>query len=141
MRQRKSRAFFNKTAEQFGAAPERLPWCLRGEIGERTGRRHNHALLTKLPATALSLQTCFWLMHIWEKGVPGGIARARRYEPALDGVGYALKDLSGPDAYESSKFGAVTANLTLSARLWRVLHSLARGRDRRLAQLQQQLTW
>ncbi len=140
VRQRKARAFFNKTAEQLGLAPRRLPWCLRGENGEHTGRRHSHALLTGLPETALSPQTCFWLMHTWEKGVRGGIARARLYEPALDGVGYVLKDLAGPDAYESRKFGDPAVDLTLSVGLWRVLHSLARVRDRRLAQLQKQLT-
>jgi hypothetical protein len=63
----------------------------------------------------------------------------RVYEPGLDGLSYVLKGLSGPDAYESSKFDRRTSDLTISEGLRRVLASLARVGDRRLAQQQRRL--
>lgn len=139
IRQRKARSLFNKAADRFGNSPHRLVWCLRGEHGEATGRRHFHALLDGLPDNARHSQTCFWLMHTWEKVCHGGHARVRLYEPGLDGVGYVLKDLAGPDAYESAKFDSRSANLTLSEGLQRVLAALSRAGDRRLAQQQRRL--
>lgn len=119
----------------------RLVWCLRAEAGELTCRLHFHALLDGLPDNARHPQTCFWLMHTWEEACHGGHARVRLYGPGLDGVGYVLKDLAGPNAYDSAKFGNRSSILTLSAGLERVLASLARVRDRRLAQMQRRLTW
>ncbi len=92
-----------------------------------------------LPQSNVTESTRFFLMHQWEHGILGGHACVRVFDPALDGVGYMLKGLSGQEAYESAKFGDRTASLTLSEGLQRVLRSLSHVRDRRLAQHKRRL--
>ena len=96
----------------------RLPWCRREELGDLLGRRHYHFLLTGLPARAVCLSTCFFLMAAWEK-IGGGMARVRLCDQAQDGLEYVTKCLSGGDAYETSKFAEGLSHLTLSDGLWR----------------------
>lgn len=66
------------------------------EDGELTARRHFHFLLAGFPAQSIHLTTCYWMAHKWEE-LGGGMARIRQFNPALTGVGYITKCLSGPD--------------------------------------------
>jgi len=130
-------AMFNAAFRQLARAQHlyfpRLPWCRREELGEQLGRRHYHFLLTGLPARAANISACFFLMHTWEK-LGGGMARVRLYNQAQDGLAYVTECLSGPDAYETSKFAEGLSHLTLSDGLWRMLRARPVMGERRLAQ-------
>jgi hypothetical protein len=131
------RAMFNAAFRQLAKTLHlhfpRLPWCRREELGDLLGRRHYHFLLTGLPARAVGLSTCFFLMAAWEK-IGGGMARVRLYDQAQDGLEYVTKCLSGGDAYETSKFAEGLSHLTLSDGLWRLLRARPVMGERRLAQ-------
>ena len=60
-------AAFRQLAKELHLHFPRLAWCRREELGEHLGRRHYHFLLTGLPARAVNISTCFFLMHAWEK--------------------------------------------------------------------------
>jgi hypothetical protein len=111
----------------------RLAWCRREELGDLLGRRHYHFLLTGLPARAVNISTCFFLMHAWEK-IGGGMARVRLYNQGQDGLEYITKCLHGGDAYETSKFAEGLSHLTLSDGLRRMLRARPVMGERRLAQ-------
>src|ERR1700722_6641008 len=72
-----------RTARDFRCYFPALPWCLRQERGEMTGRRHCHFLLTGLPAHAVSVKTCMTLKIRWEQ-LGGGFARVSEFNPALN---------------------------------------------------------
>lgn len=123
-------AWLRQSAKQFRVYFPSLPWCLRVEDGEITGRRHFHFLLAGFPAHSLHKTTRFRLMHKWE-GLGGGMARIRKFNPSLTGVGYITKCLSEPDGgdlYELNKFGLKSCELTLSKAL---LLNARRACDRR----------
>ena len=112
-------AWLRQSAKQFRVYFPRLPWCLRMEDGEMTGRRHFHFLLAGFPAHSIHQTTRFWMMHKWEE-IGGGMARVRKFDPSLTGVDYVTKCLSGPDGgdlYELDKFGLKSCELTLSKAL------------------------
>lgn len=101
-------AWLRQSAKKFRLFFPHLPWCLRMENGEMTGRRHFHFLLAGMPAAAIHKTTFFWLMHKWEK-LGGGMARIRRFDPSLTGLDYITKCMSRPDGgdlYEFEKFRA-----------------------------------
>ena len=72
-------------------------------------------------------------MAAWEK-IGGGMARVRLYDQAQDGLAYLTECLSGPDAYETSKFAEGLSHLTLSDGLRRMLRARPVMGERRLAQ-------
>ncbi len=115
-------AFLRGQGAVLGAHWKGLPWMVRGEFGELTGRYHYHGLLGSGRQSA-SIADCFKLMHLW-RAVGGGHARVRRYNASLPGVAYVLKGEaisegkglsralvarggtgSGADRYEFAKFG------------------------------------
>ncbi len=120
-------ALLRKTARDYGVAFWKLIWCLRLESGERTGRRHLHALIAGLPAYVITPRTCLATMSKWEL-LGGGMARIRVYDATLDGADYILKGLEqaygkcreGANFYEFTKFGG-TCDVTLSESLCRVV--------------------
>jgi len=126
-------AAFRQLAKALHLHFPRLAWCRREELGDLLGRRHYHFLLTGLPARAVNLSTCFFLMHAWEK-IGGGMARVRLYDQGQDGLAYLTKCLHGGDAYETSKFAEGLSHLTLSDGLWRMLRARPVMGERRLAQ-------
>jgi len=130
-------SMFNATSRQLAKELHlhfpRLAWCRREELGEHLGRRHYHFLLTGLPARAVNISTCFFLMHAWEK-IGGGMARVRLYDQGQDGLAYLTKCLYGGDAYETSKFAEGLSHLTLSDGLLRMLRARPVLGERRLAQ-------
>jgi hypothetical protein len=83
-------ALLRRQAENLGVHFQKTIWCLRTESGEATGRIHHHALIAGFPKHALTKDTCFSFMKIWEQ-LGGGMARVTLYSPRLDGVGYVLK--------------------------------------------------
>lgn len=103
---------------------ERLSWCLRQEYGDLGGRVHFHFLLFGLRPKAVTKITCRLFESIWEqKG--GGTALVELFDPALNGVAYALK-ISAQDAFsrdgrESAKFGPGDCELMLSVGLRKYL--------------------
>ena len=112
-------AWLRIAAKQFRVYFPDLPWCLRIEDGEKTGRRHLHCLLAGFPPGVIHKTTCFWLMHQWEE-LGGGMARMRPFDPSLTGVDYIVKCLHGTfggDLYELDKFGLESCELTLSKAL------------------------
>jgi hypothetical protein len=107
-----------------------LPWCLRVEDGELTGRRHFHFLIAGFPAHSIHRTTRYWMSHKWEE-LGGGMARIRTYNPALTGLGYiteCLSEQNGGDLYELDNFGLKSRELTLSKAL---LRKAKRACDRR----------
>jgi hypothetical protein len=96
-----------------------LPWCLRIERGESTGRVHLHALIGGLPAFSRNEDTCFAVMAMWSR-FGGGISRCRVYDQSRNGIGYMLKCLGwndttkGADGYEFAKFGSGSAELMIA---------------------------
>ena len=113
-------AFVRQVENATRVPPRRLLWCCREELGEKGGRLHFHLLMGGLPAGRVHVGQCFRIMRIWEKRIRGGFARARLFDPMLDGVGYVLKGLSGEDFYESGKFSQ-KAQLMLSESCFRVV--------------------
>jgi hypothetical protein len=116
-----------KKAGNFGVHFSKLVWCLRLEIGESTGRRHLHALITGLPPYAITERGCRATESIWGS-VGGGHAVVRVFDPYLAGVDYILKGLEqaelawsqqGANLYEFTKFGR-TGDVTLSESAIRV---------------------
>jgi len=89
------------------------------EDGELTGRRHFHFLIAGFSTQSIDLTTCYWMAHNWEE-LGGGMVRIWQFNPALTGVGYITKCLSGPDGgnlYEFDKFGLKSCELRLSKAL------------------------
>lgn len=125
-----------KTAENFGLYFPTLPWCLRQEEGETTGRRHFHVLLGGLPSRAVTKSTNFALMAGWES-VGGGMARYRIFDRTLNGVDYVCKCLgmSGADVYESAKFGSKSSGLMLSKGAEKILQRVIREERRHVQRL------
>ncbi len=111
-----------------------LPWVLREERGEITGKAHVHFLLGGLPAFKVNVATAFRAM--WQvdlknaEGLKVGHSRIRLYDRSQNGTGYIVKCLSGMagnDVYEFSKFGGDLQELTLS----QALHTrVSRSNDR-----------
>ena len=133
--------FFAMVREQchnFGAHFKRVPWALRREHGEATGRYHFHAVIAGLPPNVRTAATCFSWMRIWEKH-GGGWARVSIYNPTLDGVDYILKrgdELTGSlatrwagDYHELMKFGG-SCDVMLSERLCRLVLNRMRSGQR-----------
>lgn len=117
-----------ETASNFGVHFKQLIWCLRRESGERTHRRHLHALIAGLPAYAITPRVCRATESIWER-LGGGWAVVRVFDSTLAGTDYILKgleqaqrsyDLQGANLYEFQKFGG-RSDLTLSESLIRVV--------------------
>ena len=114
-------AWLRQLCEPFGVYFPAVPWCLRMEDGELTGRRHLHSLVSGFPPGVLSgrkaAKTCLFAMHTWET-LGGGHARVRRFNPSLPGVDYVLEGAdtpSGADVYELNKFSSEgVLELTLS---------------------------
>ena len=129
-------ATMRKVAKAFGVHFRRLPWCLRMENGELFGRRHFHFLLTGLPRRVVAVQTCFFIMDLWEK-MGGGFARVTVFDHKLNGVGYISKCLGESadqaDVYESAKFGHRSSDLMPSHALEHLLLARANETERRLA--------
>lgn len=88
-------------ASIHGIAWDDWLWCVRGELGEKNGRFHLHALLGYCGTPLLSncKTTRFRMLHMWES-FGGGMARVRAYSDDLKGVGYILKGLD--DCWQSS---------------------------------------
>ena len=122
-------AFLREVENATRVPPRRLLWCCREELGEKGGRLHFHLLMGGLPAGRVHMGTCFQLMRIWEKRIGGGFARARLFDPMLDGVGYVLKGLSGEDFYESGKFSQKTQLMLCESCLRVVGRGLFRQRE------------
>lgn len=113
-------AFWRSVARRFGVPDSRILWVLRDEAGEKNGGMHVHMLIGGLHPWVINTATCFWMMDKW-KGInglqPGSAeakrlhpARVRMYEPDLPGVDYICdQEISPANAYETSKFGKVTA--------------------------------
>lgn len=114
-------ALLRQVAKDFGLYFPALPWCLRKERGEISGRLHCHFLLAGLPEHAVSQKTCFAMMAYWEKK-RGGIPRIRIFDPHLNGVDYVAKclgqGLDGADSYESAKFGSNGSELLYAEAVW-----------------------
>ena len=136
-------ALLRKAAKRFHRHFPKLPWCLRQEDGETTGRRHFHFLLAGLPPDAVNLQTCFWLMAHWEN-LGGGMARISLFDPRLNAAGYLTKTGQGsPDAgdhYESAKFGHDACHLMLSHGAKAILASLQLSGQRGRSALRRELS-
>lgn len=115
-------ALMRKAAKDFRVYFPGLPWCLRIERGEISGRLHNHFLLTGLPESAVCVATCFAMMRTWTKKLHGGHAQIRIFDPRLSGVDYVAKclgyQLDGADLYESAKFGLGGRELMYSRAVW-----------------------
>jgi hypothetical protein len=100
------------------------------EDGEMTNRRHFHFLIAGFPAQSIHATTCYWMAHKW-KELGGGMARIRKFNPALTSVGYiteCLSEAGNGDLYEFDKFGLKSCELTLSKAL---LRNAKRACDRR----------
>lgn len=108
-------AWLRKVADNLKVHFKSVLWCLRLEFGEKTGRRHYHALLGGLPDYKIDRLTCFASKMLWEK-VGGGFARVYVFNPGLDGVDYVLKGIeelkhqhsAGASLYEFSKFSGAS---------------------------------
>lgn len=98
-----------------------LLWCLRSEKGDRTGRRHYHALWGGLPEYTIHRHTCFAIKNEAE-ALGLGMTRVYVFNRNLDGVGYLLKGLEacdemrsqGQSLYEFSKFQSSLVMLSIS---------------------------
>ncbi len=116
-------AFVRQAARAGAVAFPEVLWCLRMESGEQFGRRHFHFLIAGLP-THTGFR--FMVMHKWES-IGGGMARIRRFDPTLNGVGYVVKcltdeskwDTDRANEYELAKFARMSCELTLSKSLLR----------------------
>jgi len=117
-------AFMRTLAKEFRVYFPRLPWCLRQEDGEATGRRHFHYLLAGLPRQVVNIAACYFQMATWED-LDGGMARVHRFDPRLNGAGYLLKRLGqsadAGDLYESAKFGGGHCHLMFSNAAERII--------------------
>jgi hypothetical protein len=109
-------------AKDFRVYFSGLPWCLRIERGEISGRLHNHFLLTGMPENAVCIATCFSMMRTWTNKLRGGHPQIRIFDPRLSGVDYVAKclgyQLDGADVYESAKFGMDCRELVYSRVVW-----------------------
>ena len=76
-------ASLRQSAKQFRLYFPGLPWCLRMEDGELTGRRHFHFLLAGFHAQSIHFTTCYWMTHKWEE-LGGGMARVRQFNPGAN---------------------------------------------------------
>lgn len=126
---------------------KKLIWCLRSEDGEKTGRRHYHALITGLPEYTIHVGTCMSIKNQWEK-LGGGMARVYVFNPSLGGVDYILDAYTevvescnkvgvhtlGASVYELSKF--LPGKLMLSKSLISVIMSRMNIGDRQCARKQ-----
>jgi hypothetical protein len=122
-------AFVYELSKKCQCKPSDLLWVRREESGEQFGRLHQHFLLS-ISKPGLHTNRITWsfvMRHLWEKVVGGGICRIRPYNWRLSGAAYAVKDLSGGDAYELGKFKADTAALTFSHRLESLMKRKAHG--------------
>jgi len=136
-------AWLREAAEWSGSSFKQVKWLCRQEAGEITGRQHFHLLLGGMPSDFVTIANCFRLMILWdhqpEKRAPAyqgkklrvGMARVRKFDSGMDGVGYVLKGLkdcllSGADIYEFSKFSLDTSSVTLSDSLVRELQTRMR---------------
>jgi hypothetical protein len=85
-----------------------LPWVLREERGEITGKAHVHFLLGGLPLSWVTKANCFRIM--WQcdldnsEGWRIGHSRIQIFNPRLNGADYLTKCLSGmqPRTFTSS---------------------------------------
>ncbi|MBU6401594.1 MAG: hypothetical protein KGS61_14855 [Verrucomicrobia bacterium] len=102
-----------------------VQWILRGELGEKHGRFHCHAVLNGLPAWAINDKTLGVAASLWRGCRGGGIAEIERYIPALDGAGYLVKGLEGWDVhgarlYELRKFGRSDVLMFSRSCVWEI---------------------
>jgi len=114
-------AFLRGAAKLAGVHFKRLPWVLRGEFGETTGRFHFHFLLSGCSAATIGV--CFTLMSLWES-LGGGQARIHLFDANAGGVEYLAKlgITLGADGYEREKF-ASSDTLTLAHCVWNAYHT------------------
>ncbi len=93
-----------------------MPWVIREELGEATGRLHWHFLLGGLQPWAVRDSTCLFAMGFWE-GLGGGMARIRTYSTGLSAVEYICKGLDsgggGANRYELGKFNSADGTTAL----------------------------
>lgn len=108
-------AWLRKLADNLKVHFKSVLWCLRLEFGEKTGRRHYHALIGGLPEYRIDRLTIFASKNLWEH-VGGGMARVYQFNPSLEGVDYVLGGVEemkhqhslGASLYEFSKFSGAT---------------------------------
>lgn len=121
-------AFLYRVSDLSCLPYRRLVWALRHERGEKTGREHYHWLIGAQEWTP-TLTAMFQMNHLWDNLPKCGFSRNHLFNPALNGVEYVTKCLSGSalvgsvggDFYESSKFGSARSEVTLSNSLVRVV--------------------
>jgi len=107
------------SVKPIGRRFENMPWLVRSELGEKTGRHHYHYLLTGLSNSDLVVSHNFIVMDLWKK-LTNSNARVWKYDHSLPGVQYVLKgcqeyfQLSGAMAYELGKFSAIEDELGLT---------------------------
>jgi hypothetical protein len=129
-------AFWRSVARRFGVPDPRILWVLRDEAGEKNGAMHVHMLIGGLHPWVINTATCFWMMDSWKRInrlTPGDKlwklhpSRVRMYEPNLPGVEYVCdQSVSPANAYETAKFGKVTAPMISKS----VVHYLRSSHDR-----------
>jgi len=122
-----------RAAREWHCRPTHIPWTLREERGERTGRYHLHFLLA-LPKRGTVLQRLSseaGRLAAWWQWLGGGeVNKVRPYEKALAGVAYLNKclELHPGNAYEVSKFGKLLDGLHVASLTWKRLGRAERGR-------------
>jgi hypothetical protein len=87
-----------------------LPFVIRFENGDRTGRPHCHAVLAGLPKKGTDLKSRM-VYRGWARKLMGN-AHINPFRRSLPGVAYITEGLSQHDpgtAYEVSKFGTADA--------------------------------
>ena len=86
---KKAFAYLHQVAKLAGVPFGRLIWVLREERGESTRRLHYHLLIgrTLLP---LKSQSCFSLMHRWDRKLRNGFSRVSVFNRSL-GAAVALR--------------------------------------------------
>lgn len=113
---------------------ERLPWVLRTEDGEKTGRLHLHFLVAGFAPESVVPSFCFRLARQWER-MGGGFGSVRPFNRRSDSaVEYLSKcrafgDVTralASDLYESSKFTLRSCDLWLNDACLRVCKARAR---------------
>jgi len=110
-----------------------LPWVLRVEEGEQTGRLHLHFLLCGYPPESITPSFLFRLSHQWGR-MGGGFARCRAFGRGQGTTDYILKIQEfgqvsralASDLYESNKFALRSCDLWLNDACLRVAKARAR---------------
>lgn len=98
--------YLTRLAEKLRVPNTGWIWILRIERGGLTGRLHWHLLIGGIGPKLATRSAAYIAAAIWQRQMGIGIADARVFNSARDGVGYCMKGLNFEDAnrYEAGKF-------------------------------------